>query len=187
MQCREMVCSLALHLPWSRPSRSLKASTWALGIWMIPGRASVFLRPQTQPIHELLRHANLGILEAKRQNLQRALDQYLMEFNACRCGPCFNNGVPILEGTSCKCQCPLGRKGLACELMEQQGKARASSLTSKPNPAQRGQHGRALGFQASLSRALLPLALRILMLSLMADPAVNGSYPCSLPSRPSLE
>ncbi|XP_036208222.1 complement component C8 alpha chain [Myotis myotis] len=76
---------------------------------------------ETQPIHELLRHVNLGTLEAKRQNLKQALDQYLMEFNACRCGPCFNNGVPILEGTSCKCQCPMGRKGLACEQIEQQG------------------------------------------------------------------
>ncbi|XP_014398054.1 PREDICTED: complement component C8 alpha chain [Myotis brandtii] len=76
---------------------------------------------ETQPIHELLRHVNLETLEAKRQNLKRALDQYLMEFNACRCGPCFNNGVPILEGTSCKCQCPMGRKGLACEQIEQQG------------------------------------------------------------------
>lgn len=73
---------------------------------------------EMRPIHEMLRHMNLGPLEAKRQNLRRALDQYLMEFNACRCGPCFR-GVPILEGTSCKCQCPLGRQGLACERTEQ--------------------------------------------------------------------
>ncbi|XP_054429734.1 complement component C8 alpha chain isoform X2 [Pteronotus mesoamericanus] len=76
---------------------------------------------EMQPVYELLRHTTLGPLEAKRRNLQRALDQYLMEFNACRCGPCFNNGVPILEGTSCKCQCPLGRMGLACEKMAQKG------------------------------------------------------------------
>ncbi|XP_045060068.2 complement component C8 alpha chain isoform X2 [Desmodus rotundus] len=74
---------------------------------------------EMKPVHELLRHTTLGALEAKRRNLQRALDQYLMEFNPCRCGPCFNNGVPILEGTSCKCQCPLGRKGSACEQMEE--------------------------------------------------------------------
>ncbi|XP_037004426.2 complement component C8 alpha chain isoform X2 [Artibeus jamaicensis] len=74
---------------------------------------------EMKPVHELLRHTTLGALETKRQNLQRALDQYLLEFNPCRCGPCFNNGVPILEGTSCKCQCPLGRKGPACEQMEE--------------------------------------------------------------------
>lgn len=76
---------------------------------------------EMQPIHEVLLHTNLGHMEAKRQNLRRALDQYLMEFNACRCGPCFNNGKPILEGTSCRCQCSLGRQGPACEQMEQQG------------------------------------------------------------------
>ncbi|XP_036877869.1 complement component C8 alpha chain isoform X1 [Manis javanica] len=76
---------------------------------------------EIQPIHEILRHTNLGPMEAKRQNLHRALDQYLMEFHACRCGPCFNNGEPILEGTSCRCLCPLGRQGVACEQMEQEG------------------------------------------------------------------
>ncbi|XP_006919311.1 complement component C8 alpha chain [Pteropus alecto] len=76
---------------------------------------------ELQPIHEVLRHMNLGPLEAKRQNLRRALDQYLMEFNACRCGPCFNKGLPIFEGTSCKCQCLYDRQGLACEKIEQKG------------------------------------------------------------------
>uniref|UniRef100_A0A673TCX7 Complement C8 alpha chain n=1 Tax=Suricata suricatta TaxID=37032 RepID=A0A673TCX7_SURSU len=76
---------------------------------------------EMQPIYEVLRHTNLGPLEAKRQNLRQALDQYLMEFNTCRCGPCFNNGLPILKGTSCECQCPQGREGLACEQMHQEG------------------------------------------------------------------
>ncbi|XP_052574254.1 complement component C8 alpha chain isoform X2 [Peromyscus californicus insignis] len=76
---------------------------------------------EMQPIHQLLRHTNLGPLETKRQNLHRALDQYLMEFNACHCGPCFNNGEPILQGTSCKCQCSAGRQGLACEQMATEG------------------------------------------------------------------
>ncbi|XP_041508397.1 complement component C8 alpha chain [Microtus oregoni] len=76
---------------------------------------------EMQPIHELLRHTNLGPLETKRQNLRRALDQYLMEFNACRCGPCFNNGEAILQGTSCKCQCSQGRQGAACEKMGLEG------------------------------------------------------------------
>ncbi|XP_021056596.1 complement component C8 alpha chain [Mus pahari] len=70
---------------------------------------------EIQPIYQLLRHTNLGPLETKRQNLRRALDQYLMEFNACRCGPCFNKGEPILDRTSCRCQCSKGRQGLACE------------------------------------------------------------------------
>lgn len=104
----------------------------------------VFLCLQLQPIHEMLRHTNLGPLEAKRQNLRRALDQYLMEFNACRCGPCFNKGLPILEGTSCTCQCSHDLQGLACEKTELKGKAHASSLMFKPGLAQRGQHRKGL-------------------------------------------
>ncbi|XP_052031554.1 complement component C8 alpha chain [Apodemus sylvaticus] len=76
---------------------------------------------EMKPIYQLLRHTNLGPLETKRQNLRQALDRYLMEFNACRCGPCFNNGVPILEGTSCRCQCSVGWQGSACEHMVLEG------------------------------------------------------------------
>ncbi|XP_051027396.1 complement component C8 alpha chain [Acomys russatus] len=76
---------------------------------------------EIQPIYQLLQHTNLGPLETKRQNLRRALDQYLMEFSACRCGPCYNNGVPILQGTSCQCQCGVGRQGPACEQMSLEG------------------------------------------------------------------
>ncbi|EGV91711.1 5'-AMP-activated protein kinase catalytic subunit alpha-2 [Cricetulus griseus] len=78
---------------------------------------------EMQPIHQLLRHTNLGPMETKRRNLHRALDQYLMEFNACRCGPCFNNGEPILQGTSCECQCSQGQKGTACEQRALEGKS----------------------------------------------------------------
>ncbi|KAB0389352.1 hypothetical protein E2I00_013053, partial [Balaenoptera physalus] len=67
-------------------------------VQMEPGKPTVEIKShELQPIHEILRHTNLGPLETKRQNLRRALDQYLMEFNACRCGPCFNNGKPILD------------------------------------------------------------------------------------------
>uniref|UniRef100_A0A8C5K9C6 Complement component 8, alpha polypeptide n=1 Tax=Jaculus jaculus TaxID=51337 RepID=A0A8C5K9C6_JACJA len=76
---------------------------------------------EMRPIHEVLRHTDLGDLEAKRRNLRRAWDQYLLEFNSCRCGPCFNNGEPILEGTSCRCQCGPGTQGPACEQKEMEG------------------------------------------------------------------
>lgn len=83
----------------------------------LKGEIMLLLYLQIQPIYQLLRHTNLGPLETKHQNLRRALDQYLTEFNACRCGPCFNNGEPILEGTTCRCQCSMGRQGPACERM----------------------------------------------------------------------
>ncbi|NWX12688.1 CO8A protein, partial [Aegotheles bennettii] len=70
---------------------------------------------ELQPIHEILRRSNLGNMETKRQNLKRALEEYLSEFNACRCGPCQNNGEPVLVGDTCSCQCQPGYTGLACE------------------------------------------------------------------------
>ncbi|XP_072723887.1 complement component C8 alpha chain isoform X1 [Ciconia boyciana] len=76
---------------------------------------------ELQPIHEILRRSNLGDMETKRQNLKRALDDYLLEFNACRCGPCQNNGEPILVGDTCSCQCRPGDKGPACEQTKRPG------------------------------------------------------------------
>uniref|UniRef100_A0A663M2T6 Complement C8 alpha chain n=1 Tax=Athene cunicularia TaxID=194338 RepID=A0A663M2T6_ATHCN len=76
---------------------------------------------ELQPIHEILRRSNLGNTETKRQNLKRALDDYLLEFNACRCGPCQNNGEPILVGDTCFCQCRAGYRGPACEQTQRQG------------------------------------------------------------------
>ncbi|NWU92160.1 CO8A protein, partial [Upupa epops] len=76
---------------------------------------------ELQPIHEILYRSNLGDMETKRQNLKRALDEYMLEFNACRCKPCQNNGEPILVGDACFCQCPPGYRGPACEQATRQG------------------------------------------------------------------
>ncbi|NXH24959.1 CO8A protein, partial [Myiagra hebetior] len=76
---------------------------------------------QLQPIHEILRRSNLGHMETKRQHLKRALDEFLLEFNPCRCGTCQNNGEPVLVGDSCSCQCRPGYRGPACEQTERRG------------------------------------------------------------------
>ncbi|XP_056388945.1 complement component C8 alpha chain [Hyla sarda] len=70
---------------------------------------------ELQPIHEGLRLIDLSGIENKRQNLKRAYDEFLNEFSSCRCGPCNNNGVPILNNNVCSCQCPLGYDGPSCE------------------------------------------------------------------------
>ncbi|XP_025924818.1 complement component C8 alpha chain [Apteryx rowi] len=77
---------------------------------------------ELQPIHEIIRRSNLANMETKRQNLKRALDDYLSEFNACRCGPCQNNGEPVLAGDTCICQCQLGYGGPACGQSKRQGR-----------------------------------------------------------------
>uniref|UniRef100_H3B2C0 Complement C8 alpha chain n=1 Tax=Latimeria chalumnae TaxID=7897 RepID=H3B2C0_LATCH len=70
---------------------------------------------ELQPIYELLHRSKLHHIQTKAQNLRRAWEEYIIEFNACRCGPCQNNGEPILDGHNCICKCPVGYDGLACE------------------------------------------------------------------------
>ncbi|NXX86518.1 CO8A protein, partial [Urocolius indicus] len=76
---------------------------------------------ELQPIHELLRRSNLRDMETKRQHLRQALDDYLLEFNACRCRPCQNNGEPVLVGDTCFCQCQPGDEGAACQHTKRRG------------------------------------------------------------------
>uniref|UniRef100_A0A672TWX2 Complement C8 alpha chain n=1 Tax=Strigops habroptila TaxID=2489341 RepID=A0A672TWX2_STRHB len=96
---------------------------------------------ELQPIHEILSRSGLGHMETKRQNLKRALDDYLLEFNACRCGPCQNNGEPVLVGDTCFCQCRPGYTGPACEKTKRQGKIKTDgrwSCWSDWTPCQSG-------------------------------------------------
>ncbi|KAG2466611.1 CO6 protein, partial [Polypterus senegalus] len=51
----------------------------------------------------------------KRQNLEKALIEYLETFDSCKCAPCPNNGRPVLLGTECLCICQPGTYGQNCE------------------------------------------------------------------------
>ncbi|KAF7223129.1 complement component C8 alpha chain [Nothobranchius furzeri] len=71
---------------------------------------------EVMPIYELVRFSTAADHAGARvANLQRAVDEYLMMFNPCRCAPCRNNGIPVLSGTSCSCICKSGYWGEACE------------------------------------------------------------------------
>uniref|UniRef100_A0A8C5WK98 Complement C8 alpha chain n=1 Tax=Leptobrachium leishanense TaxID=445787 RepID=A0A8C5WK98_9ANUR len=70
---------------------------------------------EVQPIYEALRQTGLSGIETKLKNLKTAYDAFLSEFNACRCGPCQNNGVPILNNNECSCLCKSGYSGPSCE------------------------------------------------------------------------
>ncbi|XP_041848175.1 complement component C8 alpha chain [Melanotaenia boesemani] len=71
---------------------------------------------ELMPIYELVRFSTAaGHAGARVTNLERALDEYLQQFDPCRCSPCRHNGMPVLAGTSCKCLCKSGFQGKACE------------------------------------------------------------------------
>ncbi|XP_053549597.1 complement component C8 alpha chain [Bombina bombina] len=74
-----------------------------------------------QPIYEILAQTDLTGMEKKRENLKKALDEFLNEFNSCRCGPCQYSGVPILNFNECSCKCSGGFEGNACEKTLRQG------------------------------------------------------------------
>lgn len=71
---------------------------------------------QIMPIYELVRFSTAADhVGARLPNLQRGWDEYLQQFDSCRCAPCRHNGIPVLTGTSCKCVCKSSYQGEACE------------------------------------------------------------------------
>lgn len=71
---------------------------------------------QVLPIYELVRFSTAAAQARTRiPLLKQAWEEYIQQFNPCRCAPCRNNGVPVLSRTSCSCLCKEGYDGLACE------------------------------------------------------------------------
>lgn len=84
------------------------------------------------PIYELVRISTAaGHVGLRLANLQRAYDEYLQQFDSCRCVPCQHNGMAVLTGTSCKCICKSGYQGDACE--ETHGKGETFFKTAEVN------------------------------------------------------
>ncbi|KAL2097287.1 hypothetical protein ACEWY4_006494 [Coilia grayii] len=71
---------------------------------------------ETAPVYELVRFSTAADQAGSRlPHLKRAWEEYLQQFNPCRCAPCRNNGIPALTRTSCSCVCKSSNRGLACE------------------------------------------------------------------------
>ncbi|XP_053143749.1 complement component C9 [Hemicordylus capensis] len=51
----------------------------------------------------------------KKQNLDRAVEDYVAEYNVCKCQPCQNGGTVILVNGRCECGCSPYFKGEACQ------------------------------------------------------------------------
>ncbi|XP_062984200.1 complement component C9 [Elgaria multicarinata webbii] len=54
--------------------------------------------------------------ELKKRNLEQAVEDYVAEYNVCKCQPCQNGGTVILVNGRCECGCSAYFKGEACEI-----------------------------------------------------------------------
>ncbi|GAA6089546.1 complement component C9 [Tachysurus ichikawai] len=53
--------------------------------------------------------------QPRKENLQRALNEYMAEYSVCKCQPCQNGGTIAQIDGSCKCLCPVESEGIACQ------------------------------------------------------------------------
>ncbi|XP_066537058.1 complement component C8 alpha chain isoform X2 [Hoplias malabaricus] len=79
------------------------------------------------PIYELVRSSTVvDHVGSRLALLKQAWEEYMQQFNPCRCAPCRNNGIPTLSKTSCSCICSEGYSGLACEKTLRKGPTHGS-------------------------------------------------------------
>nr|XP_009486643.1 PREDICTED: complement component C9 [Pelecanus crispus] len=77
--------------------------------------APVVIQQQPSPIHTLvpvkMRNAHI-----KKQNLERAIEDYISEYSVCKCEPCKNGGTLLLVDGACTCMCSSYFRGTACQI-----------------------------------------------------------------------
>ncbi|KAM4050139.1 complement component C7 [Anomaloglossus baeobatrachus] len=84
-------------------------ASWAGSVSNLP----VVIKYKLAPLHELVKE--VPCYSVKRLYLKRAIEEYMNEDSSCRCQPCQNNGLPVVEGTKCTCHCRPYTFGAACE------------------------------------------------------------------------
>ncbi|NXN23334.1 CO9 protein, partial [Nycticryphes semicollaris] len=77
--------------------------------------APVVIQQRPSPIYTLvpikMRNAYL-----KKQNLERAIEDYISEYSVCKCVPCKNGGTLVLVDGACTCMCSSYFRGIACQI-----------------------------------------------------------------------
>ncbi|NXK73381.1 CO9 protein, partial [Amazona guildingii] len=77
--------------------------------------APVVIQQRPSPIHTLV-PVKMRDAYLKKQNLERAIEDYVTEYSVCKCEPCKNGGTPVLVDGSCTCMCSSYFKGIACQI-----------------------------------------------------------------------
>ncbi|KAG1959042.1 complement component C9 [Pimephales promelas] len=86
---------------------------WAKTVSALPA----LIHSDPEPIYNAI---PLGFPDAqpRRDNLRRALDDYMAEYSVCKCQPCQNGGTVIQIDGECKCMCSPGTEGVACQIVD---------------------------------------------------------------------
>ncbi|KAG9488452.1 hypothetical protein GDO78_007973 [Eleutherodactylus coqui] len=84
-------------------------AAWAGSVTNLPS----IIKFKLAPLYELVK--DVPCYSVKRLYLKRAVEQYMDEDSSCRCKPCQNKGLPVVEGTKCVCHCKPYTHGSACE------------------------------------------------------------------------
>ncbi|KAG9281806.1 complement component C9 [Astyanax mexicanus] len=85
---------------------------WARSIGDLP--ALIYSEPE--PIYNAIPLTFPDALP-RRENLQRALHEYMAEYSVCKCQPCKNGGTVAQVDGQCVCLCPVQFEGIACQIL----------------------------------------------------------------------
>ncbi|KAM9138645.1 complement component C9 [Pangshura tecta] len=77
--------------------------------------APVVIQQKPSPIHTLV-PVKMKDAHIKKQNLERAIEDYVTEYSVCKCQPCKNGGTLLLVDGECICLCSSYFKGNACQI-----------------------------------------------------------------------
>uniref|UniRef100_A0A8C6YQA6 Complement component C9 n=1 Tax=Nothoprocta perdicaria TaxID=30464 RepID=A0A8C6YQA6_NOTPE len=77
--------------------------------------APVVIQQRPFPIHALV-PVKMRDAYVKKQNLERAIEDYITEYSVCKCKPCKNGGTVMLVDGACTCMCSSYFKGIACQI-----------------------------------------------------------------------
>ncbi|NXU55878.1 CO9 protein, partial [Turnix velox] len=77
--------------------------------------APVVIQQRPSPIQTLV-PVKMRDAYLKKQNLERAIEDYITEYSVCKCEPCKNGGTLVLIDGACTCMCSSYFKGTACQI-----------------------------------------------------------------------
>ncbi|XP_012671741.2 complement component C6 [Clupea harengus] len=102
----------AAALAWSKDRVAPESTTYTNWLKSTIDNPAV-LEYELAPLLNLVRGIPCAV--TKRRHMVSALEEYLQDFDSCKCAPCPNNARPVLSGTECLCVCQTGTYGSNCE------------------------------------------------------------------------